>query len=57
MSSGLKIDNVYIQVRDILQKDGIKLWQDPYYTTTGPSYDELEVHLILNHIPICCNIS
>uniref|UniRef100_A0A1Y1LQ82 Ubiquitin-like domain-containing protein n=1 Tax=Photinus pyralis TaxID=7054 RepID=A0A1Y1LQ82_PHOPY len=38
----LKVDNIIIQVRDKLQKDGIKLWLSPYYLPTGPSTCELE---------------
>ncbi|KAF5282197.1 hypothetical protein FQR65_LT02894 [Abscondita terminalis] len=38
---GLKNDNVIIQVRDKLQKDGVKLWLSPYYSTTGPSTTDL----------------
>ncbi|KAF2899522.1 hypothetical protein ILUMI_06657 [Ignelater luminosus] len=42
MSSELQIDNVFIQVRDKLQKDGVKLWQEPYYLNTGASISDLQ---------------
>ncbi|KAK5643497.1 hypothetical protein RI129_007342 [Pyrocoelia pectoralis] len=38
----LKVDNIIIQVRDKLRKDGVKLWLSPYYLPTGPSTPELE---------------
>ncbi|KAK4886374.1 hypothetical protein RN001_002645 [Aquatica leii] len=37
----LKSDNIIIQIRDKLQKDGVRLWQNPYYLTTGPSTEDL----------------
>lgn len=43
MSSELHIDNVFIQVRDKLQKDGVKLWQEPYYLSNGASVSDLQV--------------
>lgn len=44
MGTPLQIEDVFIQVRDKLQKDGVKLWLPPYYNeATGASESDLQV--------------
>lgn len=45
MSSELQDDNVFIQIRDKLQKDGIKLWLEPYFLPSSQSA-EIELRVI-----------
>ncbi|XP_017786939.1 PREDICTED: NEDD8 ultimate buster 1-like [Nicrophorus vespilloides] len=43
MMGSLKIEDVFIQVRDKLQRDGIKLWLSPYFNDPiGPSQEDIE---------------
>lgn len=43
MDSNLKIEDVFMQIRDKLNKDGIKLWLEPYYSEkSGSSESDLK---------------
>ncbi|XP_022906282.2 NEDD8 ultimate buster 1-like [Onthophagus taurus] len=43
MDNSLKIEDVFIQIRDKLQKESVKLWLLPYYDSQkGPSEDDLQ---------------
>lgn len=44
METNLKVEDVFIQIRDKLNKDSVKLWLPPYYTkVTGICVEELKV--------------
>lgn len=44
MDHNLQIEDVFIQVKDKLQKEGVKLWLPPYYSESkGPSDDNIKV--------------
>lgn len=44
MDNTLRSEDVFIQIRDKLQKDGIKLWLPPYFEEkTGASNKDIEV--------------
>lgn len=44
MDVSLQIEDVHIQIKDKLQKDGVKLWLPPYYVeNVGSSKDDLKV--------------
>lgn len=45
MSSNYKIDDIITQVRAQLQREGVKLWEPPYYIDPEPMDDKLEVNL------------
>jgi hypothetical protein len=40
--SDLNLENILVQLRDVLNSNGIKLWLEPYYVD-GPVDSELEV--------------
>lgn len=43
----MKIDDVFIQIRDKLQKEGVKLWLQPYYDeSNGCCEKELKVSFL-----------
>lgn len=39
----LQNDNILIQIRDKLLKDGVKLWLEPYYSQNESCEQELRV--------------
>lgn len=44
----MRVENILIQVRSLLQEKGIKLWLEPYHTDgLGPCDAELEVTFII----------
>lgn len=46
MSNHLKIEDVFLQIRSVLQADGVKLWLPPYYDEViGPCEKELKVNI------------
>lgn len=55
MDYNMKTEDTFIQVRDKLQKEGIKLWLAPYYcTNVGSAENELHVCTkLIKKIRIC----
>lgn len=43
--SELTFESVLIQVRDALQRNGIKLWEVPYYLNTSQNESEMMVRV------------
>ena len=44
MDGSLKSEDILMQLRDKLTKDGVKLWLEPYYKElTGSSHEHLKV--------------
>lgn len=41
----LSIENILIQLRELLQLNAIKLWEEPYYSEGSPIEKEIEVHI------------
>lgn len=58
MDLTLQIEDVFIQVKDKLQKDCVKLWLPPYYfENKGPSEDAIKVNNIKKKHYRTCNFS
>lgn len=48
MDKSLKVEDVIIQIRDKLHKDGVKLWLEPYFhETKGVSETDMKVFVII----------
>lgn len=43
MSHELSLENVLIQVREYLNTNQVKLWQEPYFVDNYPNESEIEV--------------
>lgn len=43
MSHELNLENILIQVRDFLNTNEIKLWQEPFFVNNYPVESEIEV--------------
>lgn len=45
MDNHLKVEDVFLQIRSVLQANNVKLWLPPYYDQiNGPCIQELQVN-------------
>lgn len=44
MNNHMKIEDVFLQIRSVLQEDNVKLWLPPYYNESiGACEEEIQV--------------